>query len=239
LRFRNSADGAVRASNWILNGATVVLVVCAVLVTGLRLRDALAVSKPNAVAASEAAPNRLATTRVRNWRTYAEAGHRMGPESATVTIVEFSDFQCPFCRRAAPTLRALRVRYPHNVAVIYRHFPGHQFSLRAAIAAECAGRAGYFEPFHDALFAQADSIGKKPWSRFAREVGMRDTVGFSTCLSDASVPPLVFRDTLAATMLSVHGTPTFLINDLEVTGYREAELVAYVTAAMGEARVSR
>jgi hypothetical protein len=194
---------AQRLSNWILNGAAVVLVVCSVLMTGLRLRDALAESKRNAVAASEAAPSRLATMHVRHWRTYAEVGHRMGPETATVTIVEFSDFQCPFCRRAAPTLRALRLRYPHNVAVVYRHYPGHQFSL------------------------------------LAQEVGMRDTTGFSACLHDASVPPLVFRDTLAATMLSVHGTPTFLINDLEVTGYREAELIAYVSAALDRARTSR
>jgi protein-disulfide isomerase len=223
LRFSNLGSA-------VLNGATAILVMCAVCVTALRLHDALAEPRPGAA---------VAPTHVNQWRAYADAGHRMGPESAAVTIVEFSDFQCPFCRRAAPTLRALRSRYPRDLAVIYRHLPGHQYSLPAAIAAECAGRAGYFEAFHDALFAEADSIGKKPWSRFAREVGILDTAGFSACLRDASVPQLVFRDTLAATALAVRGTPTFLINDLEVTGYREAELSADVKAAIDRIRGSR
>jgi predicted DsbA family dithiol-disulfide isomerase len=225
-----------RLFNWLLNGATVVLVICAILTTALRLRDARATPNSPLPTVSDSGGNRIAPKTVANWRIYADAGNRMGPTNAAVTIVEFSDFQCPFCRRAAPTLRALRRRYPEDIAVVYRHFPGHQYSLAAAVAAECAGNAGYFEPYHDMLFAQAESIGKKPWSRFATEVGVRDTLRFSKCLRDQAVTHAVLRDTLAATALSVRGTPTFLINDLEVTGYREADLIRYVVVALGKAK---
>lgn len=225
-----------RLFNWLLNGATVVMVACAALTTALRLRDARAASNPSSPPVADAGSNPVAPKTVADWRNYAGTGDRMGPGNAAVTIVEFSDFQCPFCRRAAPTLRALRRRYPGDIAVVYRHFPGHQFSLAAAVAAECAGRAGYFESYHDLLFTQAESIGKKPWSRFAIEAGVRDTTRFSACLQDQEITRAVLRDTVAAATLSVRGTPTFLINDLEVSGYREADLVQFVVAALGKAK---
>jgi len=227
-----------RWANWLLHGATAVLVACAVPLAILRLREALGSSNVSVALPATADAPQLSPRSIADWQKYAAAGDRMGPLTAPVTIVEFADFQCPFCRRAAPTLRALRQQYPTDLAVVYRHLPGHQFSFAAAVAAECAGRFASFERFHDALYAQFDSIGKKPWARFAREVGIRDTSRFTSCLEDATVAERVARDTLAASTLAVTGTPTFLINGIELAGYREVMLVGFVKAALDKARIS-
>src|SRR5450432_1686988 len=135
----------------LLNVATVVAVLCALTVAGLRLREYLRpVPQPGASVAVS----------VKNWRELGSVGLRVGPQDALVTVVEFSDFQCPFCRRAAGELRTLRERYPRDLAVVYRHFPIHDFARAAASAASCADRQGAFQAMHDTLFAQVDSIGR-------------------------------------------------------------------------------
>lgn len=157
----------------------------------------------------------------------------MGPSSARVTIVEFSDFQCPFCRAAAQYLRDLRRRHPTDIAVIYRHYPIHEYAAQAALAAECAAAVGAFEPIHDLFFAQGDSVGEKSWTRFAADVGIQDTVRFAKCMRDDVTALALSRDTMAANELGVHGTPTFLINDLEVAGFPgAAALDKYVEDAI-------
>lgn len=202
---------------WLANIATAVVAMCAVAITVVRLREAYA-----------SAP------RIGDWRRYSLGGIRLGPRSARVTIVEFADFQCPICAAAAGPLRRLRERYPRDIAVVYRHAPGHEFSFDAAIAANCAAEGGRFEAFHDALFEERDSIGKKPWSHFASESGLGDTSAFSRCLASAAAREAVSRDTIDAAALGVVGTPTFLINDVEVQGYAgPAQLASAVAHALG------
>ena len=146
-----------------------------------------------------------------------------GPPSAGVTIIEFLDFQCPFCQESAAYLSEIRRRYPKEVSVIYRHFPAHQLAMPAAIASLCANEQGAFEAMHDLLFAQMDSIGEKTWTRFATEAGVPDTVRFGACLDEPRMRELVVQDTLAARQLGVHGTPSFLINDLLLAGFHGAK----------------
>ncbi len=206
-----------------LNIATGVVACCAVLVAAIRVREAFFTTGRDVGA----------PVHVSNWRQYGTAGIRMRPSSARVTIVEFSDFQCPFCRTAARYLRDLRSRYPSDVAVVYRHYPLHEFAAQAALASECAAMAGAFEPIHDLFFAQGDSIGEKPWTRFALDVGVQDTVRFAECMRGQAAALALRRDTIAATQLGVHGTPTFLINDLQVAGYPgPAILDGYVEDAL-------
>lgn len=190
---------------WIVDGAIGLLVLSALVITGLRFHHAPA--------------DPLAPRLVRDWKQYGTAGNRVGPQRAPVTIVEFADYQCPFCRRAVAGLSAIRQQHPNNVAVIYRHYPGHEFSFLAAVASECAARQGAFEAMHDVLYAHADAIGKLPWVRFARMAGINDTSTFVRCLTDDSAARIVVRDTLAATALTVRGTPTFLVNNVLMLGY--------------------
>lgn len=94
-----------------------------------------------------------------------------------------------------------------------------------------------FEAMHDALYSQEDSIGLKPWAHFASDAGVSDTAIFSRCLRDESMAQIVIRDTVAAHELGVHGTPTFLVNDLKVLGFASAaSLDSVVTSALMAAK---
>lgn len=193
----------------ILNVATVVATLTAVAMAAVGIHKLYRVPS---------LPEERQPRTVLDWRRYTTQGARLGPANPRVTVVEFADFQCPFCRQAAVTLRELRRSYPRDVAIVYRHFPLDDVSLAAARAAECGNRAGFFEEIHDRFFAQPDSLGVKAWTRFAWESGIQDTLQFSRCLEDRSVISVVARDVQAASQLDIRGTPTLLVNDQLFTG---------------------
>src|SRR5690606_14908791 len=87
----------------------------------------------------------------------------IGPSSAPVTIVEFSDFQCPFCSRAQPTLLELQKRYPSDVRIVFRHLPldFHNQAFDAAVAAEAAHEQGRFDTYHRLLFENQKALSRK------------------------------------------------------------------------------
>lgn len=219
-----------RYVEWLLNGATVLVTICAVVIAGLRIRDEVV---------GHSSVGAAGTRTISNWREFGNAGTRIGAKNAPVTIVEFLDFQCPFCRVASGSIRDLRRWYTKDLAVVYRHLPipFHKFAYPAALAAECGARANRFEAIHDALFAQPDSIGQKRWTRFALDAGIADTSGFALCMEDKSVGAAVRRDSVAAVALGVTATPTFLINNVVVSGnVGFAALNGYVKAALDESR---
>lgn len=211
--------------------ATGVLTLCAVVVTGLVIRKEL--FQP-ADAATPPQP-----TRVANWRVYKQGGHRSGPEHAPVTMVVFSDFQCPACRLLATHAKALQKEFPQQLAIIHRHSPlsNHPFAVDAARASECAGEQGRFTAFHDALFVEQSAIGLAPWTRFAVDAGVPDIPAFERCTASAAPSPTLHGDTLAARELNVSGTPTLLINGLRFTGTPPLDTLRawVVRAAAGDA----
>jgi protein-disulfide isomerase len=198
----------------VLSVATGVLTICAVLVVALRVRAGF--STPTS--SDDSTPQHIA-----GWQRYSAAGQRSGAARPSVTIVEFADFQCPFCAAASDYLNGLQRRYPSEIAVVYRHYPIHQFATTAAVASECAGDVGAFQQLHDLFYSQKDAIGKRPWMSFASSAGVSDTARFARCMADPTVVARVVRDTLAASQLGIHGTPTFLINDLKVRGFPGVE----------------
>jgi protein-disulfide isomerase len=202
-----------RYSQWMLNAATVLVTLAALSVAGVRVRDAFTQD-------SNRDENSPRTRHVSEWRKYAVGGVRLGSKNAPVTIVEFLDFQCPFCRVAAADLRDLRRWFGDDLAIIYRQLPvpSHRFAYPAALAAECAAQRGSFEKFHDALFEQPDSIGRKPWTHFAIEADIKDTSEFRTCMNRPSIAAAIAQDAAAAATLGATGTPTFLVNDLMISG---------------------
>lgn len=211
----------------LLNVAVVVMGCCALLVTGILVRREF-FSGPAASASS-------APTRVKDWQRYATPGTRIGPADAPVTIIEFSDFQCPFCARHAETLRRLRKKHGDQVSIVFRHFPLtgiHPHATSAALAAECAGAQQRFEPYHDVLFQRQDSIGSTSWMAFAREAAVPDSVKFQRCMNDREHASRIEQDLAAGRSLGVDSTPTSVINGMKVTGAMDE---ATVTSMVEEA----
>ncbi len=191
---------------------TVLLAGCALAVTGMVAR------REFFPASITAAP---APTHVKNWRTYAVGAKRIGPQSAPVTIVEFSDFQCPFCSQFAAMVDSVLARRPADVGLVFRSFPIeqlHPHARSAAIAAECAATFDRFAEYHEFLFSHQDSIGKIPWQDVAVRSGIADTVAFNDCLDSSDAASRLETDIQAARDLDVTGTPTVMINGWRVVG---------------------
>lgn len=199
-------------ATWPERAISVVLVLCAVIITALVVRREFFPAPPS---------SELPRRRVADWQSYAAAGQRMGPAKSRVTIVEFSDFQCPFCRTLALRLDTLRQRYPNDVAVIYRHYPLpqiHPYARTAAVATECAAAQGKFQALHDALYAQQDSIGKLQVATFASRAGVPDTTALLACVRDSVTAPRIQEDVQAGDRLGITGTPGVLVNELFLGG---------------------
>ena len=218
----------MKPSTMMSNLATGLLVLSALTITGLLVRREFFASPPPSAAVTE-------LRQLDDWAGLAAAGTRMGPADAPVEIVEFSDFQCPFCAVVQETLAAVRARHPDRVAVVYRHFPLdaiHPHARGAANAAECAGEQDAFEPYHDLLFTAQDSIGRRGWDRFAEEAGVPDLDAFRRCVEEARYASRVERDAQAAAELGLDATPTLIVNGTVYSGAPdEAELERLVNRA--------
>lgn len=156
-----------------------------------------------------------------NWRDYASDGNRIGPPDASVTIIEFADFQCPFCSRMAVELQDIRKRYPQSVAILFRHYPLtrlHPYALAGAIASECAADQSRFQSFYDRVYGMQDSIATTSWVRFASLSGVPDTAAFKRCLESDGPRARVQADVAAGLKLGISGTPTLLVDSVRVDG---------------------
>jgi len=140
-----------------------------------------------------------------------------GPVKAAVTIVEFSDFECPFCRQAQETLKQVAEQYA-EVRLVFKHLPseGHRNSLPAARAAYCAGEQERFWEFHDALFA-ASKLSSETFAELAGSLGL-GREKFAACLSAERSRAAVVRDIETARRYRIDSTPSFLINGKLVKG---------------------
>jgi protein-disulfide isomerase len=142
-----------------------------------------------------------------------------GPANAPVTIVEFSEFQCPFCRRAAPTLREVEARYKGKVRIVFRHFPlsRHENAPKAAEAADCAQDQGRFWEMHDRLFDNAERLTVADLKEHARAVGL-DGAAFDACLDSGRHADRWRRDLADAQSYGATGTPMFFVNGRLISG---------------------
>lgn len=137
----------------------------------------------------------------------------MGPDDAEVTIVEFSDFQCPFCARVNPTLAQLREDYGDKVRVVFKHLPlaFHSKAPAAHAAGEAAHRQGKFWEMHDKIFENQREISEENYVIWAGEIGL-DVEQFKKDSASPEVKAKVNADLQEAGKLGVSGTPGFFIN---------------------------
>jgi predicted DsbA family dithiol-disulfide isomerase len=147
------------------------------------------------------------------------AGAARGPQGAAVTIVEFSDFQCPYCARAWPTLELLRKTYGDRVRIVYRDFPlsTHPQAGKAAEAAACARDQGKFWEMHDRIFENQARLQVADLKRYAEEVGLEPSA-FEQCLDSGRHAVDWERDLEEGAVYGVSGTPAFFINGRPLVG---------------------
>jgi protein-disulfide isomerase len=146
-------------------------------------------------------------------RVSLASGFVRGNPKAPVMLLEFSDYQCPFCARAQPTLERLRKRYKDRVAFAYRHFPlpFHTEADEAAQAVECARDQGKFEPYHEKLFANQKRQFPEDLKRYARETQIGDPARFDTCLDGKRHEARVMKDIDTAREVGISATPSFIV----------------------------
>lgn len=145
-----------------------------------------------------------------------------GPQDAPVTVVEFADFRCPYCRQMVPVLGELSAAYPSQVRIVFKHMPiVAEDSGRAAIAAEAAGRQGHFWAMHDALFAlQGRALTEPLMLQQAQALGL-DVARFAADLRDPALLARVRADAAEAQRLGLSATPSLLVNGRLFTGAQE------------------
>ena len=163
--------------------------------------------------------------RLRFLKENAHAPSR-GPQNAAVSIAEFSDFQCPYCKAAQPTIEQILRLYPKDVRLVFRHLPSesHPQSMLLAIASFCADEQNSFWKYHDNLFATDDlsALTTQSAEEFARRLGL-DSIRFRKCLSSEAARQTVQQDVREARRLGINSTPTFVINGRLLRGVSSFE----------------
>jgi predicted DsbA family dithiol-disulfide isomerase len=144
-------------------------------------------------------------------------GYWIGTSTPKITITEFGDFACPYCKDSYPTVREIGLLYKDSVKIIFRDFLGHENALDLALAARCAGEQNKFWPMHDKLFINQDTLQLGDLSGLAQQIGL-DVPRFNTCLSTKKYAAHIQEDLDDAAKLEVTGTPTWFINDYKIVG---------------------
>jgi protein-disulfide isomerase len=152
-----------------------------------------------------------------------------GPARAPVEIIEFSDFQCPFCLKAHPTVAQVLSTYGDRVRFVYRHYPlpNHPSAWPAAEAAACAGEQGKFWEYHDRLFDNQSKLGAADLKQHAAALAL-DTAKFDACVDTHKYKSDVDADVTAGEEAGVSGTPAFFINGRQLSGAQPFDAFKHV-----------
>lgn len=148
--------------------------------------------------------------------------HVLGKADAKVTVIEYSDFECPFCNQIVPSFKQMLQEFPNDVRLVYRHFPlsFHPQAQKAGEASECAAKVGGNDAFwkmHDKLFENQQTLGTDTYLRLAKEIGVNEAA-FKTCLDSGEMAAKVNSDMASGNDAGVNGTPATFINGKLVSG---------------------
>ncbi len=142
-----------------------------------------------------------------------------GPKEAKITVVEYSDFECPFCSRGASTVEEIMKAYPKDVKVAFKNLPlpFHKNAKPAALAALAAGKQGKFWEMHDILFANQKGLGEELFLSTAKQLGL-NIDQFKKDLADPALAKQIEEDSKEAGKIGISGTPGFVVNGVLVKG---------------------
>lgn len=219
-----------------LTGLFLGIAVCStiglILVFGMASKGSLAPARPTTVAAAPQAPTPTNPIDA-DAPPQPPAGpvkpvdektdHVLGSKNAKVTLIEYSDFECPFCQRFYPTVKELLKSYPNDVRFVYRHFPLnsiHPNAQKAAEASECAAKLGGNDAFfklHDKIFDRSPDIGPAVLVTLAKEIGLKEA-DFKKCLDSAEMASKVNQQMQDGAAAGVSGTPATFVNGKLTSG---------------------
>lgn len=167
----------------------------------------------------------------------SEADHSAGPDDAPVTLVEYGDYECPYCGMAHPIVKRAQRELGSQLRFVFRNFPlaeAHPHARLAAQAAEAAGAQGKFWEMHDMLFEHQDALEVEDLVGYAKAIGL-DTTKFAHDLEDAAFVKRVRDDFRSGVKSGVNGTPTFFMNGARYDG-SWANVEAFIGALRAMAR---
>ena len=160
----------------------------------------------------------------------SEGFYSIGPDDAPITIVEFSDYQCPFCRRwHEQVYEPLLAAYPGQIKLVYRNLPLtsiHPDAFSAAEAAMCAGEQDAYWAYHEKLFS-SESLGSQVYTQYAQELSL-NMDQFEACMTNHKYQTVIEADSNFAIDLGIQSTPTFFINGLAIVGAQPLEVFQQV-----------
>ncbi len=197
------------------------------------LENTPAAANPNAVGESSGADD--IASQIADLPRYdvpvSEEDPSLGAEDAPIVLIEFADFECPFCQRHAQQTHArLLAEYGDQIRFIYKDFPLsslHPNAYSAALAGQCAHEQGKFWEYHDLLFSGRLGLGREAYDAYAEEAGL-DLTAFAACLDEDRYAEAVQEDYDFALQLGVSSTPTFFVNGVAVVGAQDFALFAEI-----------
>src|SRR5512141_529625 len=189
--------------------------------------------KTSQTAAQAAGPVAEAATEAPQYKRYdipTDGFYSIGPKDAPITLVEFSDYQCPFCRRwHAEVYQPLLAAYPGKIRLVYRNLPLtsiHPDALGAAEAAMCAGEQDAYWPYHEKLFS-SETLGEQTYIQYAQQLSL-NVDQFKTCIDDHKYQKAIEADSDFAVNLGVRSTPTLFVNGLAIVGAQPLDVFKQV-----------
>jgi len=161
--------------------------------------------------------------------------HVQGDADAPVTLVEYGDYQCPYCGRAYPIVKAVQNHFGKRLRFVFRNFPLseiHPHAAQAAAAAEAAADHGKFWEMHDSLFELQERLGERDLLKYASELGIT-SAGFLELMQSEEKADRVQEDFMTGVRSGVNGTPTFFINGVRYDGSWDfTDLVSAIEASL-------
>lgn len=158
-----------------------------------------------------------------------------GSLNASIALIAFSDYGCPYCKKGEDIAKSLMSKYPDKIIYIFKDLPLtsiHPDSYNAALAAECAKEQGKYWEYHDYLYEHQDQQEVQYLKEYARILGL-DSEKFNTCLEEQRYKQEVDNDAKTAAMIGVTGTPTFFINGIMIVGAQpEAEFINVINSEL-------
>jgi protein-disulfide isomerase len=216
----------MNVSEKVVNFALLASAACALVVTGLLVQQRFEQKRQN---------EELRPRQVSGWPELQAGPLVTGDPNGTVTLVEFSDYQCPFCARfALDVLPELKQKFGSQLKVVHRQWPlsNHPHAYAAARAATCAASQQRFEQIHAALFKRQTEIGKAAFVDFAKEAGVKDLEVFAKCAADTVPVASIDYDIRLAERIGALGTPTILVDGWMFFGVTAQQLDSAITAAI-------